>query len=58
MKRLGAVMSSEIAETPMVFSAILGDLSVFEPIKNVLTEEKIQSVLILARGLQIMPRIS
>ncbi|MSO43137.1 MAG: SIS domain-containing protein [Candidatus Planktophila sp.] len=50
MKRLGAVMSSEIAETPMVFSAILGDLSVFEPIKNVLTEEKIQSVLILARG--------
>ena len=43
-------MSSEIAETPAVFTAILDDLSGFESIKNLLTTEKIQSVLILARG--------
>ena len=50
MKQLGVVMSSEIAETPTVFSNILGDLSAFDSVKNVLTDEKIQSVLILARG--------
>lgn len=50
MKQLGAVMSSEIAETPTVFSNILGDLSAFESVKGVLIDEKIQSVLILARG--------
>jgi len=50
MKQLGAVMSSEIAETPAVFSRILGDLSAFDNVKNILTTEKIQSVLILARG--------
>ena len=50
MKQLGAVMSSEIAETPSVFSTILGDLSAFESVRNVLVDEKIQSVLILARG--------
>ena len=50
MKQLGVVMSSEIAETPAVFSNILGDLSAFDSVKNVLTDEKIQSVLILARG--------
>ena len=49
MKQLGAIMSSEIAETPAVFTAILDDLSGFESIKNLLTTEKIQSVLILAR---------
>ncbi len=50
MKQLGAVMSSEIAETPTVFSKILGDLSAFESVRNLLKDEKIQSVLILARG--------
>ncbi|CAB5077248.1 MAG: SIS domain-containing protein [Actinobacteria bacterium] len=50
MKQLGAVMSSEIAETPAVFTNILRDLSAFENVKNVLVDEKIQSVLILARG--------
>ena len=50
MKQLGAVMSSEIAETPAVFTNILSDLSAFENVKNVLVHEKIQSVLILARG--------
>ena len=50
MKQLGAVMSSEIAETPAVFTNILSDLSAFENVKNVLVDEKIQSVLILARG--------
>ena len=50
MKQLGAIMSSEIAETPKVFSAILDNTKAFDAIKDVLTEQKIQSVLILARG--------
>jgi len=50
MKQLGAIMSSEIAETPKVFSAILENSSAFDSIKDVLSEQKIQSVLILARG--------
>ncbi|NCW92325.1 MAG: SIS domain-containing protein, partial [Actinobacteria bacterium] len=50
MKQLGAIMSSEIAETPEVFSAILENSSAFDSVKDVLVEQKIQSVLILARG--------
>jgi len=50
MKQLGTIMSSEIAETPSVFSKILGDMAAFDSVKNVLVSEKIQSVLILARG--------
>ena len=50
MKQFGSVMSSEIAETPAVFSKILRDLSGFDSVKNILNTEKIQSVLILARG--------
>ena len=43
-------MASEIAETPKVFKAILDNKDAFDSVKNVLVEEKIQSVLILARG--------
>ena len=50
MSNLGAIMASEIAETPKVFKAILDNKYVFESVKNVLIDEKIQSVLILARG--------
>jgi glucosamine--fructose-6-phosphate aminotransferase (isomerizing) len=50
MSNLGAIMASEIAETPKVFKAILDNKDAFDSIKNVLEEEKIQSVLILARG--------
>jgi glucosamine--fructose-6-phosphate aminotransferase (isomerizing) len=50
MKQLGTVMSSEIAETPKVFTAILENYQAFDSIKNLLSEENIQSVLILARG--------
>jgi len=50
MSNLGAIMASEIAETPKVLKAILDNKYVFESVKNVLIEEKIQSVLILARG--------
>ena len=50
MKQLGTIMSSEIAETPSVFSKILGNMAAFDSVKNVLVSEKIQSVLILARG--------
>ncbi len=50
MSSLGAIMASEIAETPTVFQAIFDNKDAFDAVKDVLTEEKIQSVLILARG--------
>ena len=50
MRNLGAIMASEIAETPKVFKAILDNRQAFDSVKNVLIEEEIQSVLILARG--------
>jgi glucosamine--fructose-6-phosphate aminotransferase (isomerizing) len=50
MSNLGAIMASEIAETPKVFRSILENQGAFDSVKNVLVEEKIQSVLILARG--------
>ena len=50
MSSLGAIMASEIAETPKVFKAILENKAAFDAVKNVLLEQKIQSVLILARG--------
>lgn len=50
MNNLGAIMASEIAETPKVFEAILANKDPFDSVKNVLIEERIQSVLILARG--------
>ncbi len=50
MSSLGAIMASEIAETPKVFKAIFDNKDAFNAVKDVLTEEKIQSVLILARG--------
>ena len=43
-------MASEIAETPKVFTSILNNKDSFNSVKNVLVEEDIQSVLILARG--------
>lgn len=50
MSNSGDIMASEIAETPKVFKAILDNKEAFNSIKNVLVDEKIQSVLILARG--------
>ena len=50
MSKLGVIMASEIAETPKVFTSILDNQQAFDSVKNVLLEEKIQSVLILARG--------
>lgn len=50
MSNLGAIMASEIAETPKVFRAILDNKADFNSIKNVLVDQDIQSVLILARG--------
>lgn len=43
-------MASEIAETPKVFRAIFDNKAAIDALKNLLDEEKIQSVLILARG--------
>jgi glucosamine--fructose-6-phosphate aminotransferase (isomerizing) len=50
MNQLGAVMSSEIAQTPEVFQAIFDNQQSFEAVKGVIVNEKIHSVLILARG--------
>ena len=50
MSNLGAIMASEIAETPKVFKSILDHIDAFNSVKNVLVEEEIQAVLILARG--------
>jgi glucosamine--fructose-6-phosphate aminotransferase (isomerizing) len=50
MSNLGAIMASEIAETPKVFTSILNNKDAFNSVKNVLVEEDVQSVLILARG--------
>jgi len=50
MNQFGAIMAAEIAETPAVFKAILNNRDVFNSVKDILTREKIQSVLILARG--------
>lgn len=47
---LGAVMASEISETPAVFRRILSNLSSLDSIKNILTDNQISSILILARG--------
>jgi glucosamine--fructose-6-phosphate aminotransferase (isomerizing) len=50
MGSLGTVMAAEIAQTPRVFRAIFENKDSFNAVKDVLTQEKIQSVLILARG--------
>lgn len=50
MSSLGAIMAAEIAETPKVFKAIFDNNAAFNAVKDVLVEEKIQSVLVLARG--------
>ena len=50
MSNLGAIMASEIAETPKVFKAILDKRDAFDSVKNILISEDIHSVLILARG--------
>ena len=50
MSKLGAIMASEIAETPKVFKAILDNKGAYKSVKNVLIEQEIKSVLILARG--------
>lgn len=47
---LGAIMASEIAQIPSVFRRILDNPEAFAPIKNILVENKISSILILARG--------
>jgi len=50
MSTLGAVMASEIAETPKVFTKLLDNKDAFNSVKNILKEQDIKSVLILARG--------
>ena len=42
MSSLGAIMASEIAETPKVFKSILENKDAFDAVKDVLVQEKIQ----------------
>ncbi len=50
MDSFGSIMEMEIASTPDVFRNILAAKEQFDSVKNLLTEKKIRSVLILARG--------
>lgn len=50
MKKLGAIMESEIAETPAVYQRLFADQKQFLELKNLLSERKIHTILILARG--------
>ena len=43
---LGAVMASEISETPSVFRRILSNLDALEPIKDILAANQISSCLL------------
>ena len=50
MNTLGSIMSAEISSTPAVFSEIARNSDQYSAIKNLITDKKIHSVLILARG--------
>ena len=50
MSSYGSIMEMEIASTPAVFRNIFAAKDQFDSIKNLLTEKKIRSILILARG--------
>ena len=50
MKKLGAIMESEIAETPAVYQRLFADQGQFLELNNLLSERKIHTILILARG--------
>lgn len=50
MTKFGAIMESEIAETPEVYQRLFADQGQFSAIKNLLSERKIHTILILARG--------
>lgn len=50
MKQFGAIMESEIAETPAVYQRLFADQSQFESLEKLLSEREIHTILILARG--------
>ncbi len=50
MKKLGAIMEKEISETPSVYQRLLADQSQFDRLENLISERKIHTILILARG--------
>lgn len=50
MKKFGAIMESEVAETPVVYQRLFADQTQFLDLKNLLSERKIHTILILARG--------
>lgn len=50
MDQLGRTMASEIAEIPQIFASLLNDKSMFDSVRDILTEKNIHTVLILARG--------
>jgi glucosamine--fructose-6-phosphate aminotransferase (isomerizing) len=50
MKKFGAIMESEVAETPVVYQRLFANQTQFLDLKNLLSERKIHTILILARG--------
>ena len=50
MKKLGTIMQSEIAETTAVYQRLLVDQSQFAGLKDLLSQDRIHTILILARG--------
>ena len=50
VNQIGKIMQSEIAEIPAVFTKLIGAESQFSALANLLKSNKIQSVLVLARG--------
>ena len=50
MKKLGEIMEAEIAETPAVYQRLFADQSQFDCLENLLSQRKIHTILILARG--------
>jgi glucosamine--fructose-6-phosphate aminotransferase (isomerizing) len=50
MNELGQTMASEIAEIPGIFASLLKNDSLFDPVRDILIEKNIHTVLILARG--------
>jgi glucosamine--fructose-6-phosphate aminotransferase (isomerizing) len=50
VKRIGEIMEREIFETPQVYERLLANGEQFARLKNLLSERKIHTILILARG--------
>jgi len=58
MSKLGEIMMSEINQTPEIFSRILSEDRISSQLENLISDSKINSILVLARALPTTLRIS